>query len=79
MSPVLQAALGSILRHFLTMAATVLVTRGIWTADEAANYVVAAALAILGFGWSLWQKYRANELIEQALSLPAGSDREDLK
>jgi predicted transcriptional regulator len=79
MSPILQAALGSIIRHFLTMAAAVLVTRGIWTSDEAVNYVSAAALAILGLGWSLYQKYRTDAVIEKALRLPSGSSREELK
>jgi hypothetical protein len=73
MSPILQQALGSILRHFLTMASTILVTRGIWTEQEALKYVAAAAMGILGLGWALWQKSQANTLLEKALDMPAGS------
>lgn len=78
MNPVLQAALGAILRHFLTMGATFLVTRGIWTQEEAMTYVAAAALALLGLGWSVWQKSKAHAKIEKALEMPAGSSLEQL-
>lgn len=79
MNPVLQAALGSILRHVLTAGAAYLVTRGIWTPEDATTYVASAALALLGVGWSLWQKSQAHARIEQALAMPAGSTLTDLK
>lgn len=73
MNPILQAALGSILRHFLTMGAAMLITRGIWTTEDASTYVAAAAMAILGLGWALYQKWRAHQAILTALDLPQGS------
>ena len=79
MNPVLQAALGSILRHFLTIAAGYLVAQGIWTQEEAMTYVAAAALGLLGVGWSVCQKSKAHALIEKALDMPQGSSLEQLK
>lgn len=78
MNPMLQAALASILRHFLTMGASALVMRGIWTEEDATTYVVAAALAILGFGWALWQKYAAHLKILDALDAPQGTSLDEL-
>lgn len=78
MNPVLQAAVGSILRHILTMGASYLVARGIWTEQEAMTYAAAAALALLGFGWAIWQKSQAQAKIEKALTLPANSTLDDL-
>lgn len=79
MNPVLQAALGSIVRHFLTMAASYLVARGIWTETDAMTYASAATLAILGVAWAIWQKSKAHALIEKALDMPQGSSLEQLK
>ena len=57
----LQQAIGSILRFALAWGSGYLVSKGIWTPDEAGVYVEALAAA-LAFGavslaWSLWQKY----------------------
>ena len=79
MSPILQAALGSILRHFLTIAAGYLVAKGIWTQEEAMTYAAAAALGLLGVGWSVWQKSKTHALIEKALDMPQGSSLDQLK
>ena len=79
MNPVLQAALGSILRHFLTIASGYLVAHGIWTQEEAMTYVAAAALGLLGVGWSVWQKSKTHALIEKALDMPQGSSLDQLK
>ena len=79
MNPVLQAAIGSILRHFLTMGASYLVARGIWTDADALTYASAASLAIVGMAWAIWQKSQAHALIEKALDMPQGSSREQLK
>lgn len=78
MSPILQAALGSVIRHFLTMLSAVLVARGIWTPEDSTTYVAAAALAILGFGWAIYQKYAAHSKILDALALPGGSTLDEL-
>ncbi len=79
MSPILQAALGSILRWAFTFGAGWLVERGIWTREDAATYVAAAALAVLALGWSLWQKYRSHLTILAALDSPKGTTLDELK
>jgi len=73
MHPLLQAALGAIIRWALSLLVPYLVTAGIWTPDEATAYVTGASLALLGLGWSLWQKYRARIRFLDALDLPAGT------
>lgn len=78
MNPVFSAAVGSILRHFLTMVATALVTRGIWTPEDSSTYVAAAALAIISLGWAMYQKYAAHSKVIEALSAPVGTTIEDL-
>lgn len=79
MNPLLQAALGAILRWGLAFLAGYLVKIGIWTGTEADTYVTAGALAVLALAWSLWQKYRARLKFLAALDAPAGTDESDLK
>lgn len=79
MNPLLSAALGSILRHLLTAIAGVLVTRGIWTQDEATAYVGGAVLALLALGWSIWTKYRGRLRFLLALQMPEGTSEETVK
>lgn len=78
MNPILSAAVGSILRHFLTMGAAALVTRGIWTPEDSTTYVAAAALALIGLAWAMYQKYAAHSKILDALSAPAGTSLDEL-
>lgn len=78
MNPILSAAVGSVLRHILTGWAAVLVAEGIWTQADAEKYVGAAAIALIGFGWALYQKYKTHQKIEKALALPQGSTLGDL-
>ncbi len=73
MSPMLSAALGSIIRWALSLVVPYLVSAGIWTADEATTYVTGLSLAILALGWSLWQKYRSRLKFLEALDAPAGT------
>jgi hypothetical protein len=68
MNPLLVEALGSIIRAGLMILAGYLVKHGIWTDSDAANYVSAAALAIIGLGWSIWQKYKNRLTLVTALS-----------
>ena len=79
MNPMLQAALGAILRHVLTAIAGGLVARGIWTAEDAATYVSAFVVFLLGLGWSVWAKYRDRLFRDQAMSLPAGVSEDQVK
>lgn len=69
MNPMLQEAIASILRHFLTIAAGYLVARGIWTQGSATSYVEAAALALISVGWAIWQKYETRQKLVTALAM----------
>lgn len=79
MNPIFAAAVGSILRHVLTMWATYLVSRGVWSETDASVYVTAAAMGLVGVIWAVWQKYKTHLTILKALDLPAGSDPERLQ
>ncbi len=73
MPPMLSAALGSIIRWALALVVPYLVSAGIWTADEATEYVAGLSLAILALLWSLWQKYRSRLRFLDALDAPPGT------
>lgn len=73
MSPLLQAALASILRKGLTVLATFLVTHGIWTHGEATEYVAGLTLFLLSIGWSAWKTYKDRLKFLTALQVPAGT------
>ncbi len=62
MPPMLQAALGSILRWGLALLAGHLVKAGVWTSADAQVYVAAGALALISLGWSLFEKWKRHEL-----------------
>jgi membrane protein DedA with SNARE-associated domain len=79
MSPLAAAALGAILRHFLTMIAGYLVAHGIWHQDEATAYVAGAVAAILALGWSIWQKHKGRLRLLIALDMPSGTSEERVK
>jgi hypothetical protein len=79
MNPILQSALGAILRHFLTIGAGYLVARGIWSQNESVDYVGAAVLAILGFGWTLYQKYVERQKLLTAIAMNAGSTEAEVE
>lgn len=73
MNPLLAQALGSIIRWALAFLAGTLVQAGIWTKDDAESYIAAAALAILGLGWSLWLHYRDRIKFLNALKAKPGT------
>lgn len=73
MNPMLQAALGAILRWGLTILATLFVNHGIWTQSEAAGYVVGASLGLLTLGWTLWNKYKGRVKFLTALKMQPGT------
>lgn len=79
MNPLLQAALGSLLRWLFAIAAGFFVEHGIWTQGEASSYVAGAALAVLSLLWSLWAKYHSRIKFLTALEVPAGSSEADVK
>lgn len=76
MNPLMQDALGSILRKLLMAACAVLITNGYWTEERATTYVAAAASGLLSIGWGLWKAYGSRLKIVTALATP-GLQTED--
>lgn len=70
MNPMLQEALLSILRWTLNLVAGILVEHGIWTDGDAHLYVVAASMAVLSLGWSLWTRYHGRIKMLTAAAWP---------
>lgn len=79
MNPLLQQALGSIVRWLLTFAAGYLVQLGIWTEEDAMKYVGAAALALVALGWSLYQKYKSRLTLVTALATPGRASEAEVE
>jgi hypothetical protein len=52
-------ALGAV-RHFLTGLGAAAVTYGYMSADDS-NQAVGAAMLLVGFAWSGWQKYQTHK------------------
>ena len=73
MNPLSQEAIASILRWGLAIGAGYLVKQGIWTEENAATYVAAAALGLIALGWGLYQKYASRLKLMVALALPKNS------
>lgn len=79
MNPLLQSAIGSILRALLAGAAGWFVQRGIWTADAANEYLTALVLFLLTIGWALWTRYKSRIKFLTALEAPAGTSEAAVK
>jgi hypothetical protein len=75
MNPLLQSALGAIIRWALTFGAGYLVSKGIWTQEESAVYVTAAVTGVLTLLWAVWKRYRDERLVNTALAMPGGATR----
>jgi hypothetical protein len=78
MNPLLQQAIGSVLRCLLAIGAGWLVKHGVWESTDAKHYVGAASMALLAIGWSLWQKYHSRVKVLTALAMPQGSTENEL-
>jgi hypothetical protein len=78
MNPILYAALGSILRYLLMIAATYLGRKGIWTDAAAERYAEAATAALLAIGLSWWKIHGQRVKVVTALAMPQGSTESDL-
>lgn len=76
MNPLLQSALGSILRALLAGLAGWFVQRGVWTQDAANEYLTAGVLFILTILWAVWTRYKDRLKFLTALDAPAGIPEE---
>jgi hypothetical protein len=63
------AAVGSILRWGLALAAGYVIRAGVWTDANASVYVEAATLALISLGWSQWQHFLLRRKLVVALSV----------
>lgn len=79
MNELLKQFLGALLRHALTGAAGYFVAKGILTPDQSSAMLAALVAAVLGVGWSLWQKYVGRLRLVSALDLPAGTSEARVK
>lgn len=81
-SQLLKNLAGSAVRWLLVLIGGFLVKKGIITDAQSQTYVdqllpvaIGAVMAGGALLWSFWQKKHANEKIDTALALPAGTDR----
>lgn len=79
MNPLLQSALGAIIRWGLTFLSGYLVSKGVWTQEESAVYVTAAVTGLLTLLWALWKRYVDERLVNTALAMPGGATRNEAK
>lgn len=69
MNPLIQSAVGSILRAGLMVLATWLTQHGIWSESDAAKYVDGIVVALLSLGWS-YRKIIANRVLFLTALMP---------
>lgn len=79
MNPLLQSAIGSVLRYCLMLLVPWFVKHGIWTESASERYVEAAVAFLLAIGWSWWKIHSQRIKILTALTMPLGSTENDLK
>jgi hypothetical protein len=79
LNPMLQQFLGSFARWLLAGAAVWAVQHGIFTENEAAKYVEAGSLALVGIGWSLYQKYGSRLKLVTAMSSDQSMTEKELE
>ena len=76
----------SFVRALLVFVGAWLVRKGAITEDQSqamisqgTDFLLGLCLALSETAWGLWQKVHANQKIDTALSLPAGTPRETLE
>lgn len=75
MNPLMQKLIGSLLRAALQIGGT-----SVWAlSDEQTETVVGASMTLIGVGWSMYQKYRAQKETNTALALPRASTFVEVK
>lgn len=79
MNALTPAGLGSVLRWAMGLVAGSLVARGWLTSDQVGEIVTAAVAAVVPLLWALIQKYRQQQLLTVALTLPPGATVEQAK
>jgi len=77
---------GSLVRWLLVLVAGILVKKGIISTAQSDVYVqqllpvaIGAVMGLIALIWGMWQKRHANQKVDKALALPAGTSRETLE
>ena len=74
MDPVTQAALLSAVRALMIIVGTVAASLGHHVADQTLSEVGGALTVLIAFGWSIWDKYRAEKAtqVREVVAVKAG-------
>jgi hypothetical protein len=75
----IKGIIGSLVRFLFAGIVGGLVTAGVITAQQGELLIPAITLGVITVVWAIWRKYKIQERIALALSLPAGSDPERLE
>ena len=73
MNPYVLSLVGSVLRWLLTVVATWLVAAGIITPESQTQWVAGLVAVLIPLIWGIYQKFFAKQLLDAALTLPAGA------
>lgn len=85
-SQLVKNSVASFVRWLLVLAGGYLVRKGVISSEDSAAYIEHATPVVIGLGmaliallWSLYQKRHANQKVDLALAMPAGTDRAELE
>lgn len=85
-SQLIKNSIAAGVRWLLVLAGGFLVKKGMITPEQSDAYISQVTPVLIGLGmagiallWSLWQKRRANEKVDLALSLPSNTTRAQLE
>jgi len=79
MNPLIHEFLLAIIRKFITIAATWLVTEGFIGENDVEKYVAGFALMAVSLIWSLWSRYKDRINFLAALDAQPGTDEKEVK
>ena len=79
MNPMVQAALGAILRYLLAGAFAAFAAKGIWTQTESEAYLAGVVGFILMILWALWVKYKDRLKFLTGLAAAQGTTEAEVK
>lgn len=83
MNPMILEIIGSFVRWVLTIVGGWLVTKGVWTQEQADQYITfltaGIALSLCTLAWSLWKQYKSRRLQVTAQAMPAHQTERDVK
>ena len=78
-TPLIQKAIGTLVRHGLTILGAWLVENGLTTGDDWMTLSMKASPILVSLVWSLWQKYGSTLLQSVLHDLPAGASANSIR